>query len=357
MSKRIDISGEIGWEVTASAIAESLRAAGGDDLDIAIASPGGSVFDGIEIYNAIRDYKRMYPKSQILITLKGLAASMASYIASSDVADMVLAEDNAVFMIHNPWMLVIGDYREMAKQGDFLSGLASLMANAYSSRTGKSKKDIQSMMDAETWLFGEEIKAAGFVDDIVPASEKSNDKDKNDDKKAAALSTARMKFEAMKAAAAKRADPKADALKAAAMMSILTGSNALTGEKNTHSPESGVNQKEAEMPKTLAEFLAQGEAAVAEVEKLKTDVVVAERLRVKTLNEMRAKYSALGAVAELIDEAIATGKTAEDIALAVADLVLAAAESAKAIDAGTSDTATGESAGPVNDYRPIQIVR
>jgi ATP-dependent protease ClpP protease subunit len=355
MSKRIDISGEIGWEVTASAIAESLRAAGGDDLDIAIASPGGSVFDGIEIYNAIRDYKRMYPKSQILITLKGLAASMASYIASSDVADMVLAEDNAVFMIHNPWSVMIGDYDDMQKEAEFLSGLASLMANAYSARTKKSKSEIKKMMDAETWLFGDEIKAAGFVDDIIQST--NHDPTPSDDKKAAALSTARMKFEAMKAAAAKRADPKADALKAAAMMSILTGSNALTGAKNTHSPESGVNQKEAEMPKTLAEFLAQGEAAVAEVEKLKTDVVVAERLRVKTLNEMRAKYSALGAVAELIDEAIATGKTAEDIALAVADLVLAAAESAKAIDAGTSDTATGESAGPVNDYRPIQIVR
>jgi ATP-dependent protease ClpP protease subunit len=355
MPKRIDISGEIGWEVTASAIAESLRAAGGDDLDIAIASPGGSVFDGIEIYNAIRDYKRMYPKSQILITLKGLAASMASYIASSDVADMVLAEDNAVFMIHNPWSVMIGDYNDMQKEAEFLSGLASLMANAYSARTKKSKSEIKKMMDAETWLFGDEIKAAGFVDDIITVA--SPDQTPTDGKKAAALSTARMKFEAMKAAAAKRADPKADALKAAAMMSILTGSNALTGEKNTHSPESGVNQKEAEMPKTLAEFLTQGEAAVAEVEKLKTDVVVAERLRVKTLNEMRAKYSALGAVAELIDEAIATGKTAEDIALAVADLVLAAAESAKAIDAGTSDTATGESAGPVNDYRPIQIVR
>lgn len=353
MSERIDISGEIGWEVTASAIAESLRAAGGDDLDIAIASPGGSVFDGIEIYNAIRDYKRMYPKSQILITLKGLAASMASYIASSDVADMVLAEDNAVFMIHNPWSVMIGDYDDMQKEAEFLAGLASLMANAYANRTGKSKAEIKKMMDAETWLFGDEIKSAGFVDDIIPAS--VPDPAPTDGKKAAALSTARMKFEAMKAAAAKRADPKADALKAAAMMSILT--NALTGEKNTHSTESGVNQKEAEMPKTLAEFLAQGEAAVAEVEKLKTDVVVAERLRVKTLNEMRAKYSALGAVAELIDEAIATGKTAEDIALAVADLVLAAAESAKAIDAGTSDTATGESAGPVNDYRPIQIVK
>ncbi|RPI58317.1 MAG: Clp protease ClpP, partial [Planctomycetaceae bacterium] len=332
MSKRINISGEIGWEITASGIAADLRAAGGDDLDIAIASPGGSVFDGIEIFNAIRDYKRANPKSQILITLKGLAASMASYIASSDVADMVLAEDNAVFMIHNPWILAIGDYREMNKQGDFLSGLASLMANAYSARTGKSKKDIQSMMDAETWLFGDEIKAAGFVDDIVPAAEKSDDK--SDDKKAAAMSTARMKFEAMKASAAKRADPKADTLRAAAMMSLLPGS---TGSNNTPAPGAEGKTKEAEMPKNLTEFLAQGEAAVAEVEKFKTDAVAAERSRVKALNEMRTKYSALGAAVELIDDAIASGKDAAAIKLAVADLVLAAAESAGQVNAGHSD--------------------
>jgi hypothetical protein len=71
------------------------------------------------------------------------------------------------------------------------------------------------------------------------SSHASPDQTQPTDKKATALSTARMKFEAMKAAAAKRADPKADALKAAAMMSILTGSNALTGEKNTHSPNQG----------------------------------------------------------------------------------------------------------------------
>jgi len=354
MSKRIDISGEIGWEITASGIAEDLRAANGDDLDIAIASPGGSVFDGIEIFNALRDYKRSNPKSQILITLKGLAASMASYIASSDVADMVLAEDNAVFMIHNPWVLAIGDYREMGKQESFLSGLASLMANAYVARTKKPKKEIQSMMDAETWLFGDEIKAAGFVDDIVPAA--VADSAPAEGKRAAALSTARMKFEAMKAEAAKRADPKSDALKAAAMMSLLPGS---PGSKNTPAPGAEGKQKEAEeMPKNLAEFIAQGEAEKVEVEKFKTDAIEAERSRVKALNDMRTKYASVGAVAELIDKTIVNGKTAGDIALAVAELMLAAAESAGQVNAGTNNTATGESAAAAADgYVPIQIVQ
>ena len=167
-----------------------------------------------------------------------------------------------------------------------------------------------------------------------------------DGKKAAALPTARMKFESMQAAAMKKADPKADSLRAAAMMSLLPGS---TGSNNTPAPGAEGKIKEADtMPKNLTEFLAQGEAAVAEVEKFKTDAVAAERTRVKALNEMRTKYATLGAAVELIDNAIADGRSREAIALAVSDLVLAAAESAKAVNAGSSDTATGESAAPVD---------
>lgn len=62
----------------------------------------------------IRDYKRENPKSQIMMTLKGMGASMASYIMMAP-ADIRAAEDNAVFMIHNPWSLAIGDYKGNGK--------------------------------------------------------------------------------------------------------------------------------------------------------------------------------------------------------------------------------------------------
>ena len=77
MAKKITISGEIGWDVTSQSLADQFRAAKGEDIDIDIASPGGDVFTGIEIYNLIRDYKRDNPDAQILMTLKGLGASMA----------------------------------------------------------------------------------------------------------------------------------------------------------------------------------------------------------------------------------------------------------------------------------------
>ena len=111
----INISGEIGCDVTPNKIKKQLDAAKGKDIDVHITSPGGFVFDGIEIFNAFRDYKKQYPKAQMMLTIKGLAASMASYLAVNPAFDLVAAEDNAVFMIHNAWGGAVGDYREMKK--------------------------------------------------------------------------------------------------------------------------------------------------------------------------------------------------------------------------------------------------
>src|SRR4030042_5937359 len=99
--KIINISGEIGFDVEPKDIKSQLNDAKGKDIDIQISSPGGHAFKAFEIYNMISDYKKSYPKSQIMATIKGLAASAASYIASNPSIDMITAEENAVYMIHN----------------------------------------------------------------------------------------------------------------------------------------------------------------------------------------------------------------------------------------------------------------
>lgn len=335
MAKKITISGEIGWDYTSYSIRDSLREAKGGDIELEIASPGGDVFDGIEIYNAIRDYKRDNPKSQIMATLKGLVASMASYIASNPAIDLVAAEDNAVYMIHNPWMLAVGDYREMGKQADFLEGLAGILAMAYVERTGKKDDEIREMMNAETWLFGSEIKDAGFVDEMVPCPDDSCGPGSPDKKKA--LSLARGTFDAMK----RHAQEKTDAQKVAAMVQSFTKdtTSGVPGGKNI--PESQGGQ---EMFKTLAEFKTGEPALYTEFESgVKAAAVAEERARIVALNDMKKKHGEkVGAVAELVDKAIAEGKRVEDIALAVVDLVAAAADSAPAINTGANGTASGE---------------
>ena len=178
--KKIIISGEIGWEVMPADIRRQLSFANGADLDIDLSSPGGSVIRGIEIYNMFRDYKKTFPKSQIIMTIKGIAASMASYLISNPAIDLRVAEDNAVFMIHNAWGYSVGDYRDMLKTAEVFEGWTNTIAQAYEKITGKELSEIRTMMDEETWFFGKEILTAGFVDEIAdsdgPKKETSKEK-------------------------------------------------------------------------------------------------------------------------------------------------------------------------------------
>ena len=185
MPTRIDIDGVIGEDVKADAAQKALDAARGDSLDVRINSVGGSVFQGTAIYNSLRSYQRKYPAAKIEITITGLAASMASYLAALPGA-RVVAYDNAVAMYHNPSNIAVGDYRDMQKNSEFLSGLAALMQKAYAARSGKSTDDIAKMMDETTWLFGDEIRAEGFADEII-ASPEQTDEDETDAVAAAQL--------------------------------------------------------------------------------------------------------------------------------------------------------------------------
>jgi hypothetical protein len=98
---------------------------------------------------------------------------MGSYIAMA--GDEIKVYDNSSFMVHNPWTIEIGDYRDFEKTAQTLKGLTKLLKNKYVERTGKSEEEIQSLMDDESWFFGEEIVKAGFADEVIKTSE---DKDK-----------------------------------------------------------------------------------------------------------------------------------------------------------------------------------
>lgn len=174
--KRININGEIGYDSTPLSVSEQLEDSNGADLEVHIASPGGSVFDGIEIFNLFRDYKRKNPNSQIMAVISGFAASMATYLSSNPAFDLVVAEDNAVFMIHNVWGGAVGDYRELRKTADIMENITNILSRAYEKKTTLENKKIRKMMDDETWLYGEEIKEMGFVDEIIKTDDNKNKK-------------------------------------------------------------------------------------------------------------------------------------------------------------------------------------
>lgn len=158
---KIVIDGIIGsWDVSAKAVVEALDSFDGDVI-VHINSVGGSVLDGITIFNALKAYQRGIITTQIV----GVAASIASYIALA--GDKTQAYDNATFMIHNAWLPATGDYRALRKAADISEGLSSLLAKTYAQTTKLPFESIKYLMDEESFYYGEEIKTAGFVQGII----------------------------------------------------------------------------------------------------------------------------------------------------------------------------------------------
>jgi len=165
--KTIKIDGEIGWDTTANDIKGELSRTSGD-IRVEISSPGGSVFQGIEIFNALKNYKG----GSVEVVITSLAASIASYIALA--GDTIKAHDNAVYMIHNAWAVAVGDHHAMAKRGSVLEGLSNIIAKKYIEITGKEESEIKKMMDDETFFYGDEMKDAGFVHAIVETEDEKD---------------------------------------------------------------------------------------------------------------------------------------------------------------------------------------
>jgi ATP-dependent Clp protease protease subunit len=117
--------------ISAKEISDQLKTAQpGEEIEISINSPGGEVYQGIEIFNLIREYAKSH---NIIVKIIGLAASMASYIAIAartvNKDARVIIYENSIYLIHNPLTISIGDYREMRKQADYLERLAVMFGS------------------------------------------------------------------------------------------------------------------------------------------------------------------------------------------------------------------------------------
>ncbi|MDG6894530.1 ClpP-like prohead protease/major capsid protein fusion protein [Volucribacter amazonae] len=156
----IRIFEEIGFlGVTAKAFSKELTALGKDleQLDIHIHSPGGDVFEGIAIYNLLKNHP-----AKKTVYIDGLAASMASVIAMA--GDEIIMPENAMMMIHKPWGVQGGDAEEMRKYADLLDKVEHILIPAYAEKTGKSHQELAEMLACETWLNGRECVEQGFAD-------------------------------------------------------------------------------------------------------------------------------------------------------------------------------------------------
>lgn len=151
----------IGWPfIDADNFVRDLNRVESDHITVAINSPGGDVFDGTAIFNALRNHP-----ANITTRIDGLAASMASIIALA--GDTVQMASNAYYMIHNPWTFTWGDEHELRKEADLLGRIGGTLAETYMIKTGKTAKEIQQAMDDESWYIGNEAADFGFVDEMI----------------------------------------------------------------------------------------------------------------------------------------------------------------------------------------------
>lgn len=171
--KMFDVIGEDFWTgggITAKKVSAQLRAIGDRPVEVQINSPGGDMFEGIAIYNVLREHSQ-----DITVKVMGMAASAASIIAMA--GDRVEIGAASFMMIHNCWVLAIGNRHDMAETAEWLEPFDSAMRDVYAARTGQSVDDIAGWMDAETFMSGGQSIERGFADDLLPADQLNEDPD------------------------------------------------------------------------------------------------------------------------------------------------------------------------------------
>jgi ATP-dependent protease ClpP protease subunit len=153
----------------------------GEEIEITVNSPGGSIYDGLVIFNLIREYAKTHP---ISVYINSIAMSAAGYIAlaarSFNRDAKIKVTDNSVFMIHNPWAYAAGDYRDLQKEAEYLEKLAAMYGQVYCAVSQRDNQDIRGAMDEETYYVGREIVDAGFANEyeaIVPQEDSGESPD------------------------------------------------------------------------------------------------------------------------------------------------------------------------------------
>jgi len=159
----IFIYGEIGdgWDdetVAARNFVKDLSALDADAITVRLNSPGGSVTDGLAIYNALKRHR-----AEVHVEVDGIAASTSSLIAMA--GDTISMASNALLMIHAPWGITVGNSKEFREFADVLDKHASAMSQAYATGTGRDAQEFMALLtDGEDhWFTAQDAEAAGYI--------------------------------------------------------------------------------------------------------------------------------------------------------------------------------------------------
>lgn len=129
-------------------------------ITIRINSPGGDVFDGIAIYNILKQHK-----AKKVVYIDGMAASIASIIALA--GDEIYIGEGAMYMIHLPWTWTMGNRMELDNTVNLLMDIEEQMIGIYVKKSGLSRIEVKKMLEDETYMYGQAAVDKGFVDSTM----------------------------------------------------------------------------------------------------------------------------------------------------------------------------------------------
>jgi ATP-dependent protease ClpP protease subunit len=165
----MDVIGEDWWTgegVTAKRISGALRAIGNNPVLVTINSPGGDMFEGLAIYNLLREHP-----AEVTVRVLALAASAASIIAMA--GDRIEMSLGSMMMIHNAWGMVVGNRHDFAEAATMFDTFDRSMATIYAARSGLSDDEVMALMDGPgrasdgTFLTAEEAVEMGLADAVT----------------------------------------------------------------------------------------------------------------------------------------------------------------------------------------------
>src|SRR5690606_2668481 len=153
-----------GEGVTAKRISSALRAMGAGPVTVNVNSPGGDMFEGLAIYNLLREHQ-----GEVTVKVLGLAASAASIIAMA--GDTVEIARAGFLMVHNCWVIAQGNRHDLREFADWMEPFDAAMADIYVARSGQDLEAVQRQMDGETWIGGSQAIEQGYADELLPSDQ------------------------------------------------------------------------------------------------------------------------------------------------------------------------------------------
>ena len=177
-----------GGGITAKSVTAQLRAIGDRPIEVQVNSPGGDMFEGIAIYNVLREHPQ-----PVTIKVMGMAASAASVIAMA--GDTVEIGAASFLMIHNCWVVAVGNRHDMAETSTYLAPFDQAMADVYAHRSGRKAAECAKWMDDETYMSGSVAIERGFADSLLGADKtKVDDSAKAADRERTAITALELKL-------------------------------------------------------------------------------------------------------------------------------------------------------------------